>query len=208
MKRIVFIILLFYAIPLTQTQAVVVLGPDNFIMPESTGKLFSFDIIVLDPIDDPLITFTARISVSRPGTLTFDASNSEAVEDDPDYWLYLTNVGAGALDKGCNSYEFADNPYDPPSEVLVAGDIVARYAFTWDGTEGDYTFTLDPDILNSFVQLDDFVSKEALQLPGGEWYSYPIVSADAISFTVHIPEPTTMMLLALGGMVLLRKRNA
>lgn len=216
MKRIMPIMLLLYAIPLTQAQVVIVppaviLQPDNIMMPTSTGGLFSFDFVISsDPMGIYGQVFQSTISVSGPGTLTLDAASSAAVATVDDYWLLGNSGGAAAIDKGGNIYQFADDPWDAYAPELATNDIMARYAFTWDGTVGDYTFTLDLHTDNSFIVLDGFISYKALQLPDpvSVWWSDPIIDAEIDSFTVHIPEPTTLILLALGGMAVLRKRNA
>lgn len=207
MKRIMYIMLLLCAMPLTQAHAVLV-TPGNIVMPTSPGELFSFDFIITDPMGVTGIGLKSTINVTGPGTLTLDVPSSEAVANDPGYWLFGNSGGAGAIDRGGDNYEFGDDPFDAIAQALATNDIVARYAFTWDGTEGDYTFTL-LDTGKSCILLDDLVSKEPLQLPdpASGWYSYPIVDAGTDYFIVHIvPEPTTMILLALGGMAVLRKR--
>lgn len=177
------------------------LTPSIFMMPTSPGELFSFDFVISspDPIGIDAGAFKSTINVDIAG-LIFDVGNSEAVSAGatPGYWINGNSVGAFAEVLTGNNYAFSDNPDNPATDTLINGDIMARYAFIWDGTVGDYTFTLDPGInnSNSYVLLDDFFSKEALQLPNQE-----------TSFTVHIPEPATLMLFALGSIVLLKKRS-
>lgn len=177
-------------------------------IPGSPGGLFSFDLVISEEPGIFAQAFKATIgSVSGPGVLTFDVAASEAVAAETTYWVYGNSDGATAKKTDDGTYIFGDNPREPVFEALVIDDIVARYAFTWDGVEGDYTFTLALDTTNSYVLLEDFFSKEALQLPAGNWYSYPIISADSSSFTVHIPEPISLVLLGLGGLVLLKQRR-
>jgi hypothetical protein len=183
--------------------------PSIVLMPGSPDELFSFDLVIsTDP--NPLAqAFQATIdSITGPGVLTFDIPSSQAVSGESAYWLYANSTGATAIDHGDGSYTFGDWPGNAIAQPLVTDDIVARYVFTWDGTEGNYTFTLDLNTDKSYILLDDLESKEALQLPEGAWYNYPIISADSSSFTVHIPEPTTLVLLGLGGLVLLKQRRA
>ncbi len=184
-----------------------IIEPSVVAMPASSGDLFSFDLLISQ---DPAISaqsFQATVgSISGPGVLTFDVTASEAVATQPLYWVYQNSADVTAIDNGDGSYTFGDGPDDAVAQALAAGDIMARYAFTWDGTEGDYTFTFNFDTASSFVQLEDF-SKQALQLPAGEWYTYPIVSADSSSFTVNVPEPATLLLFAVGGLVLLKRRT-
>jgi hypothetical protein len=85
---------------------------------------------------------------------------------------------------------------------LLAGDIMARYAFTWDGTVGDYTFSMDTDIANSFILNGITFGNDALAFTSGQ---YP---GDQSSFTVAIPEPASLALLALGGLALRRRSRA
>ncbi|MHC4695079.1 MAG: PEP-CTERM sorting domain-containing protein [Planctomycetota bacterium] len=177
-------------------------------MPGSGGELFGFDLLVSDGPNPSAGAFLATVdSVSGPGVLTFDAVASETVTGETSYWLHGNSTGANAIDNGDGSYTFGDGPASGTAVPLVIDDIVARYAFTWDGTEGDYTFTLDLGTDMSFILLEDFISKEALQLPTGTWYDYPIISADSTSFTVHVPEPATVALLGLGCLILLKRQR-
>ena len=177
-------------------------------MPGSQNELFGFDLVINE--DPSLLAqgFQATISnISGPGVLTFDVVASEAVSGETAYWVHGNSAGANAIDNGDGSYTFGDGPENGIAEALLIDDILGRYAFTWDGTEGDYTFTFDLNTDESYIQLDDFVSKEALQLPEGAWYNYPIISADSSSFTVHIPESTTLILIAMGSLALLKRRR-
>lgn len=166
-------------------------------MPSSPGEPFSFDLVIsTDP--NPLAqAFQATIgSISGPSVLTFDIAASEAVSGETVYWVFGNSTGATAIDHGDGSYTFGDDPGNAIAQPLVTDDIVARYVFTWDGPEGDYTFTFDLNTDKSYILLDDLSSKEALQLSeGGD------------SFTVHIPEPATLILMAMGGLVLLKHRR-
>ncbi|MHC4646549.1 MAG: hypothetical protein ACYTBJ_13695 [Planctomycetota bacterium] len=177
-------------------------------MPASSGGLFSFDLAITEDPGISATAFQATVgSVGGPGGLTFDVAASQAVDAQPLYWVYTNSDGATAIDNGDGSYTFGDDPADGLAQVLAPGDIMARYAFSWNGTEGDYTFTFDFDTTESYIQLEDFSSREALQLPTGSWYAYPIVSADGSSFTVNIPEPATLGLFALTSLFLIRHRR-
>jgi len=176
-------------------------------MPGSGGELFGFDLLVSDGPDLSSRAFLVTLgSIGGPGVLTFEANASKTVAGEASYWLYGNSGGANAQDNGDGSYTFGDDPASGTAVPLVIDDIVARYAFTWDGTEGDYAFSLDLGTDMSYVLLEDF-SKEALQLPAGIWYDYPIISADSTSFTVHIPEPATVAFLGLGCLTLLKRRK-
>nr|NIO79231.1 hypothetical protein [Candidatus Aminicenantes bacterium]NIT22890.1 hypothetical protein [Candidatus Aminicenantes bacterium] len=154
--------------------------PSNVVYPSSSGQVFSFDFSIsdVDPIGLSAMGFKSTINVS-PGGLTLDVANSESVANDLGYWIYNNNAGINVLDRGSNNYEFADNPDKPNTEQLFLGDIMARYAFTWDGVVDDYTFTLDLDTSKSYITLD-YVTKEALLLNPG---NYP---GDTSSFTVTV----------------------
>lgn len=179
----------------------VVIKPDNLVLPTSPGGLLSFDLTIDDPAGVAAVSLQTTINVSGPGTLTFDVASSEVVESNTDYWVYNNSIGAAAIDRGSNNYEFGDGADNPSSEVLVAGEIVARYAFTWDGTEGDYTFTLNLDPTKSSILNDATWEEEAMGFTLGDQ------TGGSDYFTVHVPEPATMILFGLGGL-LLRKRRA
>ncbi len=193
-------IVLSLAILLASAQGDIVIGPTNVMMPTSPGETFSFDYAVSDPMGRSAAAYNSRISVSGPG-LTFDVTGSQAVADNPDYWL-SGGIGMGitALDVGGGIYEFGDGPDDAIGRALSTGDIMARYSFTWDGTPGDFTFTLDSDPYYSFI-LTEFYVQEGLQFTPGQ---YP---GQGDSFTIPIPEPSTMLLLALGGAGVLKRRR-
>lgn len=178
-------------------------------MPGSQDELFSFDLVISEEPALYAQGFQATIgNVNGPGVLTFDVAASEAVSGETAYWVFGNSAGATAKDNEDGSYTFGDGPGNGVAELLLENDIMARYSFTWDGTEGNYTFTLDLNTNKSYIQLPDFISKEALQLPEGTWYEYPIISADSSSFTVHIPEPATLILMAMGSLVLLKHRRS
>jgi hypothetical protein len=178
----------------------VVIEPTNVVMPSAAGETFSFDYAIYDATGTSARAFQSTvISVGGSG-LTFDATASEAVSSAGNYWLYGNSGGAGAIDLGSNSYQFGDDPFDGLAQSLAVGDIMARYSFTWDGTAADFTFTLDTSISNSFV-MNEFFTNEALGFTPGQ---YP---GQGSSFGIYIPEPSTMVLLALGGAGLLKRRR-
>jgi hypothetical protein len=181
----------------------IMVTPSDVNLPKSPGELLSFDLVISssNPTGINASGFQCTIGVS-PAGLTFDANNSEAVIDELGYWIYDNSGGVYAQILVGNNYRFSDSPSNPPTETLFSGDIMARYAFTWDGTTPDYTFTLYLDTNNSYVRLGNFVTKEALQFDPGSY------QGTDNSFTVTIPEPTTICcLLGLGTLALLRKRR-
>jgi hypothetical protein len=207
LKFAIFLFLLSCGVFCGETRGVEI-KPYIVLMPGSQDELFSFDLVISEDLALTAQGFQATISsINGPGVLTLDVAASEAVSGKTAYWVYGNSAGATAIDNGDGSYTFGDGPGNGIAEALLIDDIMAGYAFIWDGTEGDYTFTFDLNTDKSYIQLDDFVSKEALQLPEGVWYDYPIISADSSSFTVHIPEPTTLALIAIGGLVLLKHRR-
>jgi hypothetical protein len=166
-------------------------------MPSSPGELFSFDLVISAGPNPLAQAFQATIdSISPSGVLTFDIPSSEAVSGEPAYWLFANSAGAAAIGSGNGPYTFGDNPNNGQAQELTVDEVVARYVFTWGGTEGDYTFTFDLDTTMSYILLEDLTSREALQLPGG-----------GDSFTAHIPEPSTLVLLGLGCLAFLKKRR-
>ena len=207
-RKVVFVLCLVLGGLICLPAKAVVVTPSNVEMPELSGGTFSFDLMIDDSMGVTAASYQSTISVSGPGGLTFDATASQVVASDvaaggaANYWITGNSIGAFASDMGGNSYSFGDGPSDPGIETLLAGDIMARYAFTWDGTEGDYTFSLDPDISNSFILNGTTFGNDALAFTSGQ---YP---GDQSSFTVTIPEPASLALLALGGLALRRQSRA
>jgi hypothetical protein len=185
-----------------QAQCVVgvVITPSNVVLPATAGEIFSFDFVVLNAMATNATGFKATISVSGPGSLTLDKPDSNAVTNEGAYWVHGNSYGVIIGTPSGNSYSFEDNPSNGNPEPLATDDIMARYAFVWDGTEGDYTFVLNLDTNKSFIQNEDF-GKETLTLDRG---SYP---GNDNSFTINIPEPSTLVIFALGSAVLLKKRS-
>lgn len=181
----------------------VVVTPSNIVMPTLPGDTFSFDLIIDDPAAAVVLGFQSTFSVSGSG-LTFEVGDSEAVENDQDYWIAGNSGGAMAIADGSNSYTFSDYTDNALPEALGTDDLMARYSFTWDGTEGDYTFSFDFDIAKSFVTNEGYES-QALKFKDPD---HPELGDDASSFTVTIiPEPATLILMCLGTVVLRRKRR-
>jgi hypothetical protein len=185
----------------------IIIKPDNFLMPTSAGEQFSFDLVVegLSSSFDAK-GFQSTVELTGAGVLTFDDPDSQAVSGDPSYWLYGNSAGANARDLGGNMFEFGDGP-SVGTGTLDNGLIVARYAFSWDGTAGIYMFSFDLEDLNKNYVFGPDYESYALQLPTGDWYSGLVVSATADSFNVQVPEPATLLLFALGFASLLRRSN-
>jgi len=208
MKRnIVFVLSLILASIISLPAEAVVLTPSNVVIPTLSGETFSFDLIIDgDPLGYLAASYQSTISLSGPGGLSLDSALSQAVVTvdtiDQDYWIVGNSAGVNASDLGSNNYEFSDTPDNPNTETLLTGDIMSRYAFTWDGTGGDYTFTLDLDPANSLLLNGITYGTDALEFTSGQ---YP---GDDTSFTVQlIPEPASIMLLVFGA-ALLRKQRA
>jgi hypothetical protein len=176
----------------------VVITPSNVVLPTSAGEIFSFDFVVFDANSTSAFAFQTTISVSGPGLLSFDELNSEAVAKEAMYW-FENSTSATAVDLGGNSYSFGDNT--TPAELLGSNDIMASYAFIWNGTEGDYTFTLNLNTSKSFVQRDN-LEIEALQFTPGIYYQ-----GGNSYFIVNIPEPGTLIIFTLGSIAALLKRR-
>ena len=144
--------------------------PSNVVLPNSAGDIFSFDFVISNAMGTSAQAFQSTIGVSGPGGLTFDGTSSEAVDSVADYWVFGNSAGAIAIDLGSNSYQFGDGPDDGIAQLLAIDDIMGRYAFTWDGTAGDYTFTFDFDTTKSYI-LNGLFQTEALQFTSGQYPS-------------------------------------
>ncbi|MHC4641195.1 MAG: PEP-CTERM sorting domain-containing protein [Planctomycetota bacterium] len=173
--------------------------PSVVLMPGAPGEPFSFDLVISE---DPGISaqgFQAVISsITGPGGLSFNIPYTVAVAVDTDYWLSGNSAGVTAFyNPDDDSYTFGDGPGNGVAQAPMVDNIVARYAFIWDGPEaGNYTFTFNLNTGMSYFLLEDLVNREALQLSGG-----------GDSFTVYIPEPATLALLGLGCLSLLKHRR-
>jgi hypothetical protein len=200
MKSSVVVLLLVLCFSIPNAKGDIAVTPGNFTMPVSAGGLFSFDLLVSDPMGKTANTFQATITYSGPGTLTFNAAESLNVKNNASYWVYGNSMGASAVYSGSNTCYFGDSPDNPASEALVAGDVLARYAFNWDGTVGDYTFSLDLNTQKSFVVTTPTYNTETLIFNRGN-----LLGGDS-NFVASIPEPATL-LLAAAGIGFLRKRK-
>ena len=205
-KHIVFVLSLILGSIVCLPAEAVVLTPSNIVIPELPGETFSFDLIIDDPMGVTAASYHSAMFVSDRGGLTFNTTASQAVvTTDADYWVFGNSSGVFTSTFRSIRFKFADSPSNPEIETLLAGDVMARYAFTWDGTApGDYTFNFNFDITKSFIETDTGAI-EALEFTSGQY------RGDDSSFTVHIPEhipePTSILLFVLGG-ALLRKPKA
>jgi hypothetical protein len=162
-----------------------------------TGSTIWFDVLIDEGLGESAEGVQITLSVQPDGhlgSLGFDQTASEAVEADVGYWVVGNSIGANASDEGGNTYAFGDNPDDPPSAVLEDGDIVARFAFTWDGVAGDYVVAIDRTTANTHL-LQNFVTVPP------DWVADPV--------RLMVPEPGSLTLLAAAGTLLfLRGRQS
>ena len=157
--------------------------------------------MITDPDGVSALSFESEISISGPGTLTLDDIASEAVVGEAGYWIPASPFVAVSENLD-GSYSFSDDP-GGSTQALAIDDIMARYAFEWDGIVGDYTILLNTNIGNSYAYDTNIWANVPLAIDPGGW-----LPGDSSNFTVHIPEPTTLMLFGLAGTILLRKRRA
>ena len=200
-RPIIVVVLLSLFISLCANTDAAVLTVGNLSKPIYPGQLLSFDLIVSDAADLTAAAFQATINVDTPG-LTFLQASSEAVTSDSDYWIYGNSAGIWVQQPEPYTVQISDSPQFPTTETLINNDIMARFVFSWNGTQEIYTFTFDLDTTQSYFLLPDMATHQAIQfnsgqLPGGQDY-----------FSINlIPEPATSVLLALGGIMLRRKKN-
>jgi hypothetical protein len=179
----------------------VTVTPSNVVLPTSAGGIFSFDLVVLEPNSTSAYAFQATIGVSGPGTLTLDGANSVKVATLASYWAF-GNSGDASIFVSDGNCVFGDYTANGLGELLDGNDIMARYAFKWDGSEGNYTFTLDLNDAKSVVQINSSGAQEVLQFNPG------IYQGGNNYFIVNIPEPCTLIIFALGASAVLLKRHS
>lgn len=168
--------------------------PDNVALePEEPGGFFSFDLVVEASTAFKAQAFQSGFSIEGPGVLTLVPQDCAKVSENAKYWLHGNSDGVLVN----NSLMFSDTPKNAEAQSLAKGSIVARYVFIWDGTIGDYKFTLD--FPKSYFLKDDFITKEPININPGQF------RGDSQSFIVYIPEPMSMLLLGLGGLLIRRK---
>ena len=200
MKKSMFVLLLVCGLLLSvPAQGEVTLTPSNVELPTAAGEDLSFDFLTNDPCGFQSTGFQSTITYSGPGTLTFDPISSKTVTGEANYWI-PGSLNVAAFETG-NNYVFGDGMAN--STALADNAIIARYVFEWDGTIGDYTFTIDLNTSNSFFQ-DEFFEIVGLDFDPG-LYPGP-GGSDSFTLTL-VPEPATLVLLGLGGFML-RKRRA
>ena len=201
MKKSMYLLLICCCLLSISAAEIITLTPANLQLEPYT--VFSFDLVVSSFDGTSAVGFESILGVDLPGLVFNETARlvSEMVEDDPDYWLYGVADGASyGCPEGSNEFGFADFQYESNLQALAAGDIMARYSFIWDGTPGDYTFTLNLDPAFSFY-VDDLFNEHAIAFTPGTF------TGGDNWFTVPIPEPTTLILLSLGCVVFFRERR-
>lgn len=206
MKKSMIVLLLVCGLLLSvPAQGAVTITPTNVQLPTVSGENLSFDFVITD-LGDPCgisaLSFQSTFTIGGPGTLTFDGTSSKTVIGETNYWL-PGSTAVEAFENPSGNYVFGDFESSGLGQALAVDDIIARYVYEWDGTAGGFTFTLDSDTAKSFFQKNDYITSVPLAIDPGQW-----LPGDSTSFTVHIPEPATLMLFGLGTTILLRKRRA
>lgn len=171
------------------------LGRFSWNEPLNPGSPIWFDVLIANGLGQNSEGVQITLSVQaqgHAGSLTFSSAMSQAVAGDSDYWLFGNSAGANAMNLGGNVYQFGDGPNNPASAPLLNGRSVARFAFAWDGTVGDYRVSVDTSTQNTFV-LQNFVTEQ----PG--WIANPV--------TLAVPEPSGFGALALFGIAIGRWRR-
>ena len=156
------------------------------------GGTIWFDMVIADAAGESTEASQVTVSVTGPGSLTFDPTQSKATASDANYIFFGNSDGAVAMTDGPDTYVFGDGPADGQATPLVDGMHIARFAFTWDGVVGDYVVEVDPSTLKTFL-----TQNFATVAP--DWTNNPVI--------LHVPEPMSAVLLGLAGLVLVRRRK-
>lgn len=181
--------------------AEITITPSNVQIPELASEDFSFDFAIshLNGFAAQAFQSTIEISITGPGTLTFNSTRSKAVVNESEYWLTGSSM-VEAFENPAGRYVFGDFPEDAIARDLAVDDLMARYVFEWDGTPGDYTVNLDLDPAHSFV-LSEWWTTEPLGFDPGAYTG----NAGSFTVTMPVPEPATLILLAFGGLMFRRR---
>jgi hypothetical protein len=141
--------------------------------------------------------FSAQLDllIGAAGVLTFNTADTKSTGLISNYWLSSAPTGneTAFVDGGTGEFRFEDFVFGvvEPS----AGDVVAEYWFDFSATSaqfGTYQLGMGDDGHNKFA---DVLNNETFP------NTYP-----PVSFQI-LPEPSTAMLLLIGGFGLLRRRR-
>jgi len=164
--------------------------------PLQAGDQIWFDILIREVLGESAEGAQITLWVAplgHSGSLVLDATGSEAIAGDPNYWVVGNSVGAAALVFAGNRYQFGDGPNNPPSATLQNGQALARFAFIWDGVTGSYEVSIDTTTQSTFL-LQNYVQVAPA------WAANPVM--------LYVPEPMAAVALVLTALVLPRRRRS
>jgi hypothetical protein len=193
MKSLIFTLFISSVFALNAPAAVLTANVTD--LPSNPNDTFAFDLLYKDsPISAVSFQSTVKITQGDISALTLDITSSEQIESDSNYWLFNNSGQVKALQSEPGAFVFSDFSDDGLAVQITQAMTLAHYVFIWDGTEDTFTFTLDTDVVDSSLLVN--FQDEPVELD----------STDN-SFSVLIPEPASLLMLALGSAAMLKNKK-
>jgi hypothetical protein len=172
----------------------VVPGDDSQVPDFNDGSYFTYDLVVLVPVDDDWQITTAEATISGPATFFQHPSAGDVAPDGSLIAQYPAVEFDSYFSGAPGTFPgFADGPYNQPTSItadwfdVVLADVdqypIARFSVQWTGTEAA-TLTVDGQSAAASTQ-------------------FPWV----FRLTATIPEPGAFLLLSLGALGVARRRR-